>query len=107
MGYSEKKEDKCAAMDYISEIIVIINQLHQCAAVHSATVPVADVFKDPTIWEGEVEVFTLVNHPRAKKAYAWGYPKAREGRREITTVLEIPPVELSAAVVVRGTKNKS
>jgi hypothetical protein len=39
----------------------------------------------PTVWDGEVEVFT-VNHARARKAYAWS---TAEGK--FTAVLQIPP----------------
>ena len=79
-------------MDYLAEIIVAINTLHGCAVVHQSTVPVKEVFLGSTAWAGEVEVFELIGHPKAKKAYAWGYPKGNGVGWEITTVLEIPPV---------------
>ena len=85
-------------MDYIAEIIVAINRLHGCAAVHKETVPVKEVFQGKTVWDGEVEVFDLVNHPKAKKAYAWGYDNGRGGL-EVVAVLEIPPVESPATAV--------
>ena len=87
-------------MDYIAEIIVAINRLHGCAAVHRATVPVKEVFQGKTVWDGEVEVFDLANHPKAKKAYAWGYPNGKGGL-EVVAVLEIPPVD-SALTAVRA-----
>lgn len=43
-------------------------------------------------WEGEVETFDLAGHPKAKRAYAWGYPNGKGGL-EVVAVLEIPPVE--------------
>lgn len=98
-------------MDYLAEIILAINQLHGCAAIHRETVPVKEVFKGQTVWDGDVEVFDLVNHPKAKKAYAWGYPVAYIAgtQRQITTVLEIPPVEspvtaVRAAIVAQAKK---
>ena len=98
-------------MDYRSEIIVAINQLHGCAARYAATVPVTEIFQGKILWEGDVEIFDLAGHPKAKKAYAWGHPVAEiEGvQREITTVLEIPPVEspetaVKAAIVAAAKK---
>lgn len=87
-------------MDYISELIVAINELHGCAANHVQTVPVKEIFKGQTVWEGEVEVFNLINHPKAKKGYAWGYPNGKGGL-EVVAVLEIPPV-VSPETAVRA-----
>lgn len=79
-------------MDYLSELKSAIRALHGTEAVHTATVPVKEVFKGQTAWEGEVEVFDLTGHPKAKKVYAWGYPKETVPGWEITTVIELPPV---------------
>ena len=50
-----------------------------------------EVFEGQTAWEGTVEVFDLVAHPQAKRAYAWSY---RDGDQNRTSaVLEIPPVD--------------
>lgn len=64
-----------------------------------ATVPVREVFKGQTVWDGEVEVFDLNGHPKAKKCYAWGY-RTETGEWEYVTVLEIPPVD-SAKMAVK------
>lgn len=77
-------------MDYITEMIFVINRVHQCAALHRATVPVREVFTGDIGWEGDVEVFMLVNHPKATKAFAWGFPVESEEERTITTVLALP-----------------
>jgi hypothetical protein len=81
-------------MDYIAEAKKAIEVSHRCIATHVETVPVREVFQGKTAWEGEVEVFTLANHPKAKRAYAWGYAnEARDGKYDFVTVLEIPPVD--------------
>jgi hypothetical protein len=49
-----------------------IRDLHGCESKHLRTVRVRE--KGPTgktVWRGEVEVFSLVRHPKAMKAYAW------------------------------------
>lgn len=78
-------------MDYLTELKAAIESLHGCEAFHERTVPVKEVFQGRTAWEGEVEVFALLGHPKAQRCHAWGYPK-NKGGWEITTVLEIPPV---------------
>jgi hypothetical protein len=64
--------------------------LHHCAARWIETVPVIETFQGKTVWEGEVEVFDLVGHPKASRGYAWAYDKAKGS--EIVAVLELPPV---------------
>ena len=70
---------------------MVIRQLHKCDAEHLGTEPVKEVFEGETVWDGEVEVFT-VNHSRAKRAYAWNQNQGTPQER-FTAVLEIPPVK--------------
>lgn len=54
--------------------------------------PAAKFFDGYPVWDGNVEVFALVNHPKAKKVYAWGSPvEESDEPREITTLVGIPP----------------
>jgi len=76
-------------------------QLHNCAATWRETVPVHEVFKGQTVWQGEVEVFDLTGHPKAKRAYGWSHKSGKNDSDErFVAVLEIPPVE-SAVTAVR------
>ena len=76
-------------------------QLHNCSATWRETVPVHEVFHGKTVWQGEVEVFDLQDHPKAKRAYAWSHRDGQndEGERFVA-VLEIPPV-VSALTAVQ------
>jgi hypothetical protein len=56
---------------------------------------VVERLEGQTVWEGEVLVFTLRNHPTALWCYAW------EADGEVTAVLHEPPV-LSAVAAVRA-----
>ena len=78
----------------MARVQVAVSQLHNCGAVWRQTVPVHEVFRGQTVWQGEVEVFDLNGHPKAKRAYAWSHREGSndEGERFIA-VLEIPPVE--------------
>ena len=87
--------------DYIIRVQVAVAQLHNCGAIWRKTVPVHEDFHGQAVWSGNVEVFDLIGHPKAKCAYAWSYREGEndEGERFIT-VLEIPPV-VSAETAVR------
>ncbi|MEQ1762831.1 MAG: hypothetical protein ABL984_06740 [Pyrinomonadaceae bacterium] len=77
--------------EYIDELRGVIKRLHDCEAVYLETVPVTEAFQGKTVWQGEVEVFT-VQHPKASRCYAWAYETDTGGKR-FMAVLEIPPVD--------------
>jgi hypothetical protein len=81
-------------MDYIEELQAAILNLHGCSSQYVETVPVTEVFQGETVWQGEVEVFDIRGHPKAKRAYAWGHAsgEADQARRYVA-VLELPPVD--------------
>jgi len=87
--------------DYLDRLQVAVSQLHNCGATWRETVPVHEVFRGQTVWQGKVEVFDLTGHPKAKRCYGWSHRDGRndEGERFVT-VLEIPPV-VSALTAVR------
>jgi hypothetical protein len=87
--------------DYIAQLQVAVSQLHNCGATYSKTVPVHEVFRGKTVWKGDVEVFDLTGHPKAKRAYAWSHLDGeKDERTRFVAVLEIPPV-VSAETAVR------
>lgn len=79
-------------MNSIEEIQDVIRRLHGSEATHVETVPVKEVFQGQTVWEGEVEVFDLHDHPQTSRVYAWTHETddADKPRRTVT-VLHIPP----------------
>jgi len=80
-------------MDYLSELRAKILLLHGCEATYLQTVPIIEIFQGKTVWDGEVEVFAITGHAKAKRCYAWGYPNANQpGELAVVAVLEIPPV---------------
>lgn len=96
-----------ANSDYIDDLRAVIAKLHSCAATHVESVAVHEVFRHQTVWEGLVEVFDLIGHPKAKRCYAWNFQDGKETR--YVTVLEIPPVEspqtaVRAAIVSKAQK---
>jgi hypothetical protein len=74
--------------------------VHGAEAVHAGSVPVKEIFKGETVWEGIVEVFDLVGHPTAHRAYAWAHD-GKQPNESSVAVLHIPPIT-SAATAVRA-----
>ena len=87
--------------DYIAKLQIAVQHLHGCGAIHHKTVLVHEVFRGETVWRGDVEVFDLIEHPKAKRCYAWSHLEgANDERTRFVAVLEIPPV-VSAETAVR------
>ena len=79
-------------MNNIQELQDVIRKLHGSFATHVETVPVKETFQGKTVWEGEVEVFDLHDHPKTDRAYAWAHDTGDpENPRQHITVLHIPP----------------
>jgi len=80
-------------MDYIAFLQDAIQKLHGCASEHLETVRVTERFQGQTVWEGDVEIFALPEHPKAEQLFAWGY-KERDDKPDLkaVTVLSVPPI---------------
>jgi aminoglycoside phosphotransferase (APT) family kinase protein len=79
-------------VNYIEELKDVIRKLHGVEATHVETVPVKETFQGRTVWEGDVEVFDLADHPQASRVYAWSHEtNDPENPRQHITVLHIPP----------------
>lgn len=78
---------------HIDELKETIRRLHGVDSTHVETVPVKESFAGATIWEGEVEVFELYDHPETDKLYAWIHETNDPDKPERhVTVLHIHPV---------------
>jgi hypothetical protein len=74
-----------------------IKAMHDCDSRYVESVAVHEVFQGQTAWQGTVEVFDLIGHDKAGRAYAWQY---QEGDQTKTvSVLEIPPVDSPQSAV--------
>ena len=87
---------------YIEELRGVIRRLHGVEAKYVESVPVKETFQGKTVWDGAVEVFELIGHPKAPKAYAWAHDtdNPKQPRKHVT-VLHIPPV-VSPILAVRA-----
>ena len=87
---------------YIDELREVIPRLHGVDSEHIKSVPVKEIFRDQTVWEGVVEIFHLTGHPKTSIAYAWSHDTDDPSTpRKHVIVLHLAPV-LSAAMAVRA-----
>ena len=92
----------------IEQLRKAVETMHKCQAVHDQSTPIVEMFGGKKVWEGVVESFTLSEHPKAKRCYAWSFHDGKE--TQYVTVLEIPPVisprtAVQAAIVGSSKKN--
>ncbi len=66
----------------IAELQKAILRLHGAKSEHLESVPVCEIFRNETVWDGVVEVFALPDHA-AGKAYAWSHEADSGGRRYV------------------------
>jgi len=93
--------------DYLEWLKVKIEGRHNCDVTYRETVSVQAVLNGKTVWPREVEVFDLVGHSTAKRAYAWGSPAAYEWSHfdesdefiRAFVFLELPPVDSAQKAV--------
>jgi len=89
----------------ITELKDAIRAAHGCESLHVESIPVKEVFEGQTAWEGTVEVFDLVGHLEANRAYAWMHRDGDENKT--VTVLQIPPVDSPQSAVKVAISSKA
>jgi hypothetical protein len=87
-------------MSYIQELQDVIRKLHGVESEHIESVKVRETFRGETVWEGVIEVFKLIEHPHAERAYAWAHDGKRPKESSVA-VLHSGPIT-SAAEAVRA-----
>ena len=85
-------------MNEIERLRQAVRDLHGCDSARVQSVAVREMFQGKVVWEGNVEDFRLINHPRAKTAFAWSY-KNDTGETRYVAVLAVPPVDTAVNAV--------
>ncbi len=80
------------AITYIEELQDVIRHRYNMDARHTETVPIKETLHGKTIWEGNVEVFELIGHPKASKVFAWAYATENPKKPRHVTVLNLGPI---------------
>jgi len=87
-------------MNYIEALQDAIFKAHGCKTQHLRSIPINEQFKGNPVWQGVVEVFELIDHPKAKICYAWGHHSGnKDEKSRYVMVLEIPPINSPLAAV--------
>lgn len=100
-----KKVNKPVPEVSIEALARAILDLHGCKATWVKSVPVKEVFEGETVWKGIVQVFDLIDHPKAKRCYAWSHELEGSKKRRFFAVLHQgvldPPQKAVRAAIVR------
>ena len=98
-----------ASKEYIERLQRVIRDRHGADSEWIGTQQVLEYSQSKKVWEGEVEIFELLNHPNTNRCYAWSdFDPAQEN---ITAVLAMPPVDspldaVRAHIVEQASKGK-
>ena len=79
-------------MNQVPSLKTAIEAQHGGTAQFREVVPVSETFNGQPVWEGEVHVFDLDDHPKATRAYAWSSPVDGSDRRRFYAVLHLGPI---------------
>lgn len=83
----------------VAEFKDAIRHMHGCESKYARTVevhervPEGQPLAGKTVWEGDVHVFDLIDHPKVKLAYAWRFFNDDSNRWSYVAVLHDGPVE--------------
>ncbi len=77
---------------YLDTLAQAVTAMHGCPCTHLETATVHEMHEGKTVWAGSVEVFALEGHPKATKAFAWGW-KDDAGDIQTIAVLNVPPID--------------
>ena len=85
-------------MNNIDDLKPVITKSFDCDCRHLRTSRIHQIYDNETVWKGKVETFELIDHPKAKYAYAWSWIDD-DGETQHTTVLGVPPVNMAGDAV--------
>ena len=75
---------------YIQNLTDAVAALHGCDCSHSGTSRVVEFYEGQKVFDGNVETFTLSEHPKASAAFAWAFDNGSEP--QYVAVLNVPPI---------------
>ena len=81
-----------------------IRATHGCEPQYERTEVVPAMSGEQFPSGGFVRVFRLMDHPKARRCYAWTYRQGEE--KKSVTVLELPPVESTKSAVKAAINGK-
>jgi len=76
-----------------------VEGLHGCKAAFKEVVHVTEEFEGETIWDGEIYLFNLKDHPSAKICYTWSSPIPNSDKRRYFAILHAGAVKSASDAV--------
>jgi len=95
----KQKKANPASEVSIEGLAKAILDLHGCNATWIKSVPVKEIFEGETVWEGVVQVFDLIDHPKATRCYAWSHELEGSKKRRFFAVLHQGKIDSAKAAV--------
>ena len=83
----------------LSDLRQAVEDEYGCLATLHRIVRVVEKLEGGRVWECEVAVFNLVDHPTAEVAYAWSDPEQRLDSGRFYAALHAGPVDSAEAAV--------
>ncbi len=77
----------------LATVNAAVETQHKCRAVHRGIIHVREEYEGEAVWDGNVYVFDLTDHPTAGVAYGWSDPVPGTDRRRFYAVLHSGPVD--------------
>ena len=77
----------------LSDLQQAVEDEYRCLATLRRIVRVVEKLDEGTVWECDVAVFDLVDHPTAEIAYAWSDPATRSDGWRFYAGLHAGPVD--------------
>jgi|SRR5665213_1696479 len=74
--------------DLIEALKQTIHESHDCTVTHLQSVWVEETDRGETLWTGQVEIFEVQGHAKAKIAYGWWQENSETG---LVTILALTP----------------
>jgi hypothetical protein len=76
---------------YLDNLKRAVEAMHGCQCSHETSGLVHEMMDGKTVWRGMVETYALTGHPKATKAFAWGWEDDDDEIRYVA-VLNVPPI---------------
>jgi hypothetical protein len=78
--------------EYIQNLSDAIAAMHSCRCSYFGSEKVIETFNGKEVWSGDVEIFQIDGHPKAKIAYGWAW-KGGGDEIQYIGILKAPPVD--------------
>lgn len=84
--------------EYLQNLSDAIDAMHECSCTYFGKEHIKEEHEGETVWEGDVEIFQLEGHPKAKVAYGWAW-EDDQGEIQYIGILGVSPIVTASDAV--------